>query len=210
MEKVVLNATRRAVIGKQVKALRREGKLPAVIYGRNFEMMPISLDQRETSRSLSHVGMSTLLSIQLEGIPYTVLVREKQRNSLTGELIHIDFQAISMTEKLRASVVIDLGGIAPAVKDFNALLVTNLSEIEVECLPSDLPERMVVDVSNLKSIGDVIHVRDLVISPNIRLLEDPDTIIVVVNPAEEELVIEEGVSLEPEVIEKGKKEEEEF
>ena len=214
MDNVVIKAVRRDVIGKQVKALRREGKLPAVLYGRRIEPTPVLLDHRTTTRQLSQLSPSALVTIELEGETHMALVREKQRNVITGSLLHIDFQVVSMQDKLRSNVYVEFLGESPAVKNYNGILFTELNRIEVECLPSDLPERITVDVSILTNIGDSIYVRDLVIPANVEVLEDANTIVAVVTAPEAEEVEEVAaptvsVVAEPEVIEKGKKEEEE-
>jgi large subunit ribosomal protein L25 len=216
MEKIVLNANRRDVIGKQVKALRREGKLPAVIYGHGVEPTAITLDALETNKVLSSVGASTLINIDLEGEEYTVLVRDRQQHVLHRHLLHVDFQALSMTETVRASVALVLGEEdAPAVKDFGAMIITGVESLEIECLPSDLVDRIVVDVTGIESIGDSILVQDLPVPKGITILDDPETMVVVATaPAAEEVEeeeVEEGLELEemvePEVI--GEVEEEE-
>ena len=212
MEEVTIKAVKREVTGKQVKALRRQGLLPAVLYGRNFPSTPISLDLRDASHTLSHMTTSALVTVVLDGEKHLALVRERQRDFIRGTLKHIDFQVVSMEEKLRTSVSVVIVGESPAVKDFNGVLVTGLDEVEVECFPQDLPERIMADVSGLKQIGDAIYVRNLVISEKVEVLEDPNEVVVVVTAqaAEEveEVVVEEVVA-EPELIEKGKKEEEE-
>ena len=212
MEEVTIKAVKREVTGKQVKALRRQGLLPAVLYGRNFPSTPISLDLRDASHTLSHMTTSVLVTVVLDGEKHLALVRERQRDFIRGTLKHIDFQVVSMKEKLRTSVSVVIVGESPAVKDFNGVLVTGLDEVEVECFPQDLPERIMADVSGLKQIGDAIYVRNLVISEKVEILEDPNEVVVVVTAqaAEEveEVVVAEVVA-EPELIEKGKKEEEE-
>lgn len=211
MERIELNATRRTVIGKQVRALRREGKLPGVIYGHRIEPMAILMDLRETSRSLMGLAPSALVTVNVDGKKHTALVRQKQRDPITAKLTHIDFFAVSLEEKLRTNVYLSLVGTAPAIKDYNAIQVTGIDELEVECLPQDLPERIDVDISDLAEIGDAIHVRDLHISDKIKILADPDSMIVLITAPEieEEEIIEEAVEAEPEIVDKGKKEEEE-
>jgi large subunit ribosomal protein L25 len=214
MEKVVIKAEPRTVTGKQVHALRRAGQLPGVLYGRHIDPIAISMEEREASRILSRLTSSSLVTIDLNGQEYPALVREGQRNPIKRNLIHVDFQAVSLTEKLRTHVNIELTGAAPAVKDFNAVLVTSLDELEVECLPQDLPERVIVDIARLANVGDGIRVRDIVLSDKVKILEDPDEMIVVATAAraEEVEVTPEAEAAaeaaEPEVIEKGKKEEE--
>jgi large subunit ribosomal protein L25 len=211
MEEVVLKAVKREVIGKQVRALRREGKLPAVIYGRGVPPVPVTLDLREATRALDYLPSSALVTIDLEGEPRLSLIREKQRDFLRGTLRHIDFQAVSMRETLRVEVNIEIQGDAPAIKDFDGVPVTGLEALEVESLPQNLPERIVVDVTGLKNIGDGIYVRDIVPPPNVTILEDPDEMIYLITAPTIEVVEEAALpsAVEPEVIEKGKKEEEE-
>src|SRR5688500_1045949 len=217
MEKVVLKAETREVIGKQVKAMRRAGKLPAVIYGRHTDPINISLDGHSASLILGRLTSSSLVTIDLGGKEYPTLVREKQRDYIKNRLLHVDFLAVSLTETLRAGVAVNLVGVSAAVKDFNAVLVTNLQSLEVECLPSDLPERIDVDISVLARPGEGIRVRDIKVSDKVLLLDDPDTMVVVATFAkvEEEVAAvpgAEGVApaeAEPELaVERGKKEEE--
>ena len=209
--KVVLKATRRDVMGKQVKALRRQGRLPAVMYGHSMEPVKISLDEHESSLVLPGMSASTIVTIDLDGEQHATLVREKQRDYLKNRLLHIDFQVVSLTEKIRTLVRVDLHGVSPAVKDFNAVIVQNVNQVEVEALPNDLPERFVLEISALAGIGDAIHVRDLPVSDKVLILTDPDEILVVATGAAPEEVEPEAVgeSTEPEVIERGKKEEDE-
>ncbi|MEW6386587.1 MAG: 50S ribosomal protein L25 [Thermodesulfobacteriota bacterium] len=209
MEKVVLKATKREVVGKQVGALRRQGKLPAVLYGHGVESTAIMLDAREASLRLSHLTASSLVTLDLDGKKYLALVREKQRDFLKNRLLHLDFQAVSASEKVRAKVGIELTGTAPAVKDFNAVIVTGLTQIEVECMPKDLPERMVVDISGLAAIGDGIHVRDLVLPGRVEILDNPDEVIAVTTSTKEEEVVEAAPvaeAAEAEVTEPGEQE----
>ena len=131
----------------------------------------------------------------------------------------MDFLAVSLTEKIRAEVRIELTGVSPAVKDFNAVLVTGLHTLSVECLPTDLPDHVAVDISSLAEVGDGIHVKDVIVPENVRVLDDPDEMVVVTTFAKEEEVeapaAAEGVveaaaeGAEPELsVERGKKEEE--
>jgi len=159
MEKVIIPAEKRMVTGKQVKALRREGKLPAVIYGYGIDPISIVLDAHSASRILARASSSTLVTIELDGKQYPTLVREKQLDYIRNSLIHVDFLAVSMTEKITANVGVHIVGEAPAVKEFGAILVTGLTELEVECLAADLPERFTVDVSGLAEISSGVYVK---------------------------------------------------
>ncbi len=211
MEKAVLNATLRTVKGKKVGALRREGKLPAVLYGHHFEATPITLDLREASRVMHGLTASSLVYINLEGKEHAALVREKQRDYLRNVMKHVDFQIVSLTEKIRAKVAIVLVGVSPAVKDYNGVIISEMDSIEVEALPQDLPEKITLDISQLKKIGDHFTIKDIVISDKVHIHADKDEVVVIVTATKEEEVVTaegESVAAEPEVIEKGKKEEE--
>lgn len=212
MSEIVLKATSRAVTGKQVKALRRAGQLPAVIYGHNVTPMPISLDFKETSYVLPSVSSSQLITVSVDDKPHVALVRERQVHPVTGYLVHIDFQEVSMTETLRVTVHLSFKGDAPAVKTYDGVLVFNLEDLDIECLPANLPSSIEVDLSSLKEIGDSLRVRDLVVPANIEVRTPEDeTVVVVTAPTIEREGLAEAEAAageEPEVIEKGKKEEE--
>jgi large subunit ribosomal protein L25 len=217
MDKVILKATARTITGRHVRALRRSGQLPGVIYGHNVEPVSISMDGRDAAKVLARLSSSSLITVEVEGKEYPSLVREKQINYIKRNLIHVDFQVVSLTEKIHANVGIVLAGSSLAVKDFNAMLINGLTELEVEAFPQDLPERVVVDIGALAKIGDAIHVKDILLSDKVTILSSADEMVVLATaPTKEEVeevvtpeaaVVEEGT--EPEVIEKGKKEEEE-
>ena len=212
MEKVVLHAAPRKVTGKQVKALRRAGKLPGVLYGHGIDSTAIQMDLRDATKILSGMTGSSLVTIELNGKEHSALVREKQRDFIKNILKHVDFQVVSLTEKIRARVGIELVGLSPAVKDFSAVVVTNMDHLEVESLPQYLPERIIIDISRLVKIGDAIFVRDVKVSDKVAILGNPDEMLVVATAQAAEEVVEAAVVAaveEPEVIEKGKKEEEE-
>lgn len=216
MEKVVLKAVKRNVTGKQVKALRREGKLPAVIYGRHVEPISIAMEAHSAGLALGKLTSSSLVTISVEGAEYPALVRERQRDYIKGTLTHVDFLAVDMNEKIRASVGLVFVGVSPAVKDYNGILVHNLERLEVECFPGDLPERIEVDITVLKQIGDLVRVRELTVSDKIRILGDPEETIAVVTIIKEEAAPvateAEAVAAEPAApelsVERGKKAEE--
>lgn len=208
MEEVLLQVSKRDVVGKQVKTLRREGLLPAIVYGRGISSIPISINSREANKILSAITSSNLVVIDIDGDKHTTLVREKQRDPVTGEVLHIDFYEVSMTEKLRTNVGLEFQGDSPAVKELMGVLVTVMESLEVECLPQDLPNRIVADLSTLEEIGDSLYVRDISLPPNIELISDIDGLVVVISPpAVEEIEEVEEVEIteeEPEVIERGK------
>lgn len=209
----VITAEKRTVTGKQVGQLRRQGKLPGVIYGHYLEALPITMDLKTTTRILNSLTASSLVTVNVDGKEHAALVREKQRDYIRDTYLHVDFLAISLTEKLTAHVSIELTGESPAVKDLNGIIVHEKDELEVECLPQDLPQRIVLDISTLAKIGDSLSVADVKLGDKVTILDNPaDKIAIVaaikieVEPVVEEVAVEEEV--EAEVIEKGKKEEE--
>lgn len=216
MEEVVFQANHRDVIGKKVKRLRHDGLLPAVVYGHNIEPIPITLDMRAASRTLDSISPSALVVLDIDGEKHYTLVRDKQRNPVRRTIIHVDFQAVSLTETVRADVNINLVGKAPAIETYLGVLVPSLEQLSIECLPTNLPDRIDVDISGLEEIGDSLLVKDLIVPEGVEILSDPEDVVVVViaQAAEEEEEVEEEVvefeeGEEPEVVERGKREEEE-
>ena len=213
MEKIVLKASKRDVVGKQVKALRRAGQLPAVIYGRHVEPIAISLEAHSTGLAFAKLTSSTLVTIDVDGTEYAALVREKQRNYIKGNLTHIDFLAVDLTEKITTKVHLTFTGVSSAVKDHSAVLVHRMEQLEVECLPTDLPERILVDISSIKEIGNNIRVHDIVLPENVAVLEDPDEIVIIATLAKEETTTDAAAAgaeaAAPALsVERGKKDEE--
>lgn len=220
-EKIVIQAQKRTVKGKQVGALRRQGILPGIIYGRlkkdQIEPLAIQLDLHEVSQTIKRLTGSSLVTLEVEGKKYPAILREVQRDIIYGTLRHVDFMAVSMSEKLQTAVPIELIGQAPAELNFSAVVVTGVSVVDIECLPQDLPDRIEVDATLLVDIDSAIYVRDLNLSENIEILTDPDELIAGVTyvAVEEEPEAEEGElaelleeDAEPEVIEKGKRDDE--
>jgi large subunit ribosomal protein L25 len=196
MAQVKLAAQRRTVIGRNhVKAIKREGLVPAVIYGAAQQPLNLQLNARELLAVLSEAsGEHFLVELEIDDngnkSHSLALVQEVQHHPLRNEVLHVDFHAVSATEKMTAEIPIETTGEAIGVKTYAGLLEHPLRTLEVECLPSDLPEAIYVDVSNL-NIGDAIHVRDLQLPPGVVALANPDqTVASVVEPrvaeAEEE------------------------
>jgi len=220
-EKIIIEAQKRAVKGKKVGALRRQGILPGIIYGRigkeQIEPIAIQLDLHEVSQTIKKLTGSSLVTLNVEGEKYPAILREIQKDIIYGTLRHVDFMAVSLSEKLQTAVSIELIGQAPAEVTMAAVVVTGVSELEIECLPQDLPERIEVDATVLVDIDSAIYVKDLDIPDNIEVLTDPNELVagvtyVTIEEEEEEEedelfeLLDEDV--EPEVIEKGKKEDE--
>ncbi len=210
-EEVLINAEKRNVVGKQVKALRRQGILPGVIYGRHIEAFPIQMDAHNAALILDKLTASSLITLDVDGEKFSVLMRDRQRDVIFGDLLHVDFLVVSLTEKLRATVELKLVGEAPVADNPEVVVTQVLNAIEIEAFPQDLPEVIEVDISTLETVDDEITVADLDLGEDIAILTDPDETIVSVGYVAQEEVTEEekAEAVEPEVVERGKKEEEE-
>ncbi len=211
-EEIIINAEKRTVTGKKVGALRRAGYLPGVIYGRHLEAFPIQMDAHDAALTLGKLTSSSLVTIKVGDETHTTIVRDRQKDVIYGTLLHVDFLALSLTETLRTSVSLELIGEAPVSEMGDTVINQILNELEIECLPKDLPARIEVDLSKLETIEDLITVADLVIPEGVTVLTDPtETVVTVGYVAQEAEEAEEEFEAieEPEVLEKGKKEEEE-
>ncbi len=211
MERVVIKASKRDVFGKKVGQMRREGLIPGVVYGHHIEPIAITMNAHDVTRAMIGLTPSSIVTVDIDGEQHAALIRERQRDYLRNRFIHIDFQAVSRAEKIRARIETVLEGTAPAVKNYNGIVLHEKEYIEVEALPEHLPERFVVDISKLEMIGDIIRISDIDISDDVTIFDDVNDVIVSISGVKEESAEEEEAGAdEPEVVEgKGKKEEEE-
>lgn len=207
MENVVIKASKRDVLGKKVGQLRREGKLPGVIYGHHMEPISIVMDAREACRAMIGLTPSSIVTLDVDGEKHSALIRERQRNYLKNTFIHVDFQAVAADEKIRARIEVVLEGNAPAVKNFNGIVLHEKETIEVEALPAHLPERFIVNIDGLEKIGDMIRISDINIADDITVFDDANEVIVSISGMKEEVEDTDETAEQPEVVEKGKKEE---
>ena len=209
MERVVIKASKRDVTGKKVSQLRREGKMPGVVYGHHIEPISIVMDAHDVTRAMIGLTPSSIVTLDIDGEDHAALIRERQRDYLRNKFIHIDFQAVSRTEKIRARIETVLEGTAPAVKNYNGIVLHEKEYIEVEALPEHLPEKFVIDINGMATIGDMIRISDMSISDDVTVFDDMNDVIVSISGVKEDNGEEAEASAdEPEVVEKGKKEEE--
>jgi large subunit ribosomal protein L25 len=177
-ENIVIEAQKRTIKGKQVGALRRQGVLPGIIYGRigkeQLEPIAIQMDLHDVSQTIKKLTGSSLVTLDVEGDKYPAILREVQRDIIYGTLRHVDYMAVSLSETLQTAVPIELIGQAPAEINMAAVVVTGISELEIECLPQELPERIEVDATVLVDTNSVIYVKDLDLPENIIVLTDPE------------------------------------
>jgi large subunit ribosomal protein L25 len=151
----------REVLGKKVKALRREGLIPAELYGHGFENVHLSLSAKEFNKVLKEAGATSVVTLLLGAEKKPAMIHEVSRDSVTSEIIHVDLHQVRMDELVKAHVPLEFTGDAPAVKAFGAVVNKSLSEIEVEAFPQDLPHSIAVDLSALDMLDKTIYVKDL-------------------------------------------------
>lgn len=213
-ETIVLNAAKRAVIGKEVRHLRREGQIPGVLYGPGIEPVSIQMPWLELRPVLLQAGGTHVIKVAVEGEQYNALIKSVQRAPIRGDVLHVDFYRVRMDVAIRTEIPVVLTGNAGAIEDADGVLVHELMSLLVECLPGDLPSEITVDVSGLTEIGQMILVSDLPELPGVSYHEAPDTVIVTTTytraavEAEEEKAEAAGGD-EPELIRRHDEEEDE-
>lgn len=211
-----LTVQKREILGNKVEALRQNGLIPAELYGHGIENIHLSVPAKEFSKLFKEAGESTIINLVLsdtEGKKLPVLIHEVSFDHLTDQIIHIDFYQVKMDEKITTSVPLEFIGEAPAVKEKIGILIKAVQEVEIEALPADLPHSIPVDLSSLSAIGMGIHVKDLKISDKVKILIDPETVVVTVTEPAKEEVVEKPITVEEVKVEgeekKEKKEKEE-
>lgn len=181
-------AQKRDVLGKKVEALRKEGFVPAELYGQGQENVHLSVPAKDFSALYKTAGESTLIDVVVDGKKFPSLIQEVEIDSISQKIAHIDFRVVSLTEKISAGVVLEFINESPAVKA-GGVLVKSMKEIEVEALPADLPQSFKVDLSMLINLHDSIYVKDLQVEEKVEILVEPETVIAtVIEPAKEEEV----------------------
>jgi len=218
LEQNILEAQpREAGTKNQARRVRREGKIPGVVYGAGKDALPVSVDPRHVLRILrSDSGHNTIFDLALDGERTKAMIVDWQYEPIKGHLLHIDLKRIAMDKALRVSVPIVLQGVAEGVKTEGGILEQMLREVEIECLPGDIPSHIDVDISHL-TFGKVLRVSDLPRGEKLKFLSDANQPVAHVTSVKEEVVVapevvaaEAGaVPAEPEVIKKGKAETEE-
>jgi large subunit ribosomal protein L25 len=212
MDEIVMKAGVRSAVGKGLYALRKSGKIPAVLYGPGIDALPIELEEKTAARVVNTLTGSTLVRLEVGDKKFSVLLRDVQRDSILRTIQHVDFYAVPSDRVIRVHVPLTFTGVSAAVRDLGGVLVHLLSELEVECLPKDLVNGISVSLAPLEKVGDSIAIMDVLLPPGIKVLMDPEESIITVTAqaAEEEVVapVAAAVPTEVEVIEKGKKLEE--
>jgi len=187
-EKLKLTTQKRKITGRKVKKLRREGILPANIYGKNVKSLAVQLQLKSFLPVYQQVGKTGLVELKVEGEekPRPVLIHNVQLYPVTDQPIHADFYQVSLKEKVTASVPVELVGESLAVKEKIGILIQPLGEIEVEALPTDLPEKIDVDISGLKNVDEAVVVGDIKFPGEIKVLTETNQILVKIEPPAKE------------------------
>jgi len=192
-EQLELKAEKREISGKKVKNLRTEGKVPAVVYGKEIPPVVLALDARIFGKIYKQSGESTILQLNIEGEKEArnVLITETQFHPVTDEILHVDFYQVRMDEKIKTEVPLKVVGESPAVENLNGVLLINQDEVEVESLPGNLPHEIEVDISFITELDQAILVKNLKLPSGVEVTNDPEaTLIVVQSPRSEEEMAE--------------------
>lgn len=200
-----LKVDKREVVGKKTRFLRRQGLTPVHVFGHGVESLPLQCKTDELMHTIARKGTTRLLDIMVKGEKETrsVFIREIQRDLISGDLIHVDFYQVNKSEKIRMAVPIVLAGEAPVLKLKNNIVEQIMTELEVECLPGNLPPQIEVDLSGLVEINQAIHVRDLKLKDGVAVTAPPDQIVVKASAIAEEKeeaaapVVAEAAAAEP-------------
>lgn len=196
MDKQKLSVQKREVKGRKVKKLRKLGILPASLYGKKIQSISVQASLADFQKAYNQAGETGVIDLVLDGKKHPVLIKNVQIHPVSQQILHVDFYQVDLKEKVKTSVPIEFTGKAAAVVQKTGVLLTLLDNIEVEALPTDLPERATVDVSGLAEIDQVIKVENLQLPAGVAVLTGKDQEIVKVGPlvtkkAEEEAKKEE-------------------
>lgn len=196
MEQIPLKAEIRTVLGRKVKALRREGLIPAHVFGHKVETIHVQVQKSDIKEVFEKAGETGIVDLTIEGKSHPVMIRNLQVHPLSDEIMHVDFYQVNLSEKVTVNVPLEISGESPAVEKKIGLLLTPVTEVEVEALPADLPESIEVDISNLLEIGDEIKVKDLKLDRSkVEVKSDEELIVAQIG----ELVTKEMEEVEAEV-----------
>jgi large subunit ribosomal protein L25 len=180
MEQIELSAATRDILGKKVRFLRRQGLTPANLYGRNVKSTALQVDTTQLKHTLAKAGKSSLVALKVDSAkrPKMVIIRDIQREPLTGGLLHVDLYQVKMEERIKIEVSLLFVGEAPAIRDRGGILVQNMNSVEVECLPANMPHNIEVDLSVLTELDQAVHVKDLSVDEGVTILTDPEQSII--------------------------------
>jgi len=212
-QKIELNASKREVIGSGLNSLRKSGYLPAILYGKNQESIPLQIPVQDFKKAFEAAGESTLIFINVDGQAYPTIIHDIAKDAISDDILHADFYKVRLDEKIKAKIAVVFQGESSAIKDLGGIFVRNINELEIEALPQDLPHEIVVDISSLKNIGDQILVKDLKLDSKLKVMADNEEIIATAQEPMSEEELEKALEAptttieDVEVIKKEKEEE---
>jgi len=203
VDDLTLLTAQRDVLGKKTRFLRRQGITPVHLFGHNLKSLALQCDTAQLQHIIAQAGMTKLISLDIEDDkrPRSVFIREIQRDAVTRQLLHVDFYQVRKGEKIAVDVPIILVGEAPAMREKGHMLIHGVTSLSIECLPDSVPPQIEVDLSSLEEVEQAIHVKDIVLSPDITVNADTDQLVVKVSKAvikEEEVVV--AAEVEEEVV----------
>jgi large subunit ribosomal protein L25 len=207
MDKTDLEVASREILGKKVKHLRRQGITPVHLFGHGIESLALQCNTGELEQVLAQAGHTGLISLKLgnEKKPRTAVVREFDRDWRKGQLLHVDFYQVKMGEKIKVEIPVVTVEEAPALKSKDNVLDHELDTLTVECLPTKIPNSLEVDISSLTELGQAIRVKDVALSEDVTVLNDPELVVVKISKRHvvkvEEEVVEELVEEAEEAVE---------
>jgi large subunit ribosomal protein L25 len=175
-----LAVQKREIFGKKTNSLRKQGVIPAELYGRGIKNIHLAVDVKTFHKAYKETGESTVLTLVLGKDKYPTLIHDIKRDAVSGDVAHIDFYQVRMDEKITADVQFEFVGEAPAVKERGGIVNKSMTEVKVEALPGDLPHRLQVDLALLKELNQSIHISDIRVPKGVEILVDPETVIVTV------------------------------
>ena len=176
-EKTSLEVSRRDVLGKKVSRLRREGLTPANIYGNQIDSVAIQLSTEQFRQFLRGHSRNEMIHLQVDGEERPTFIRAIQRNPVTDQILHVDFLQVSLDHKVRLEVTVHITGVAPAVDAHGGIITHALTSVQVEALPTNIPESLTADISILTELGQSLHVSDLSAPEGVDVLTDPETVV---------------------------------
>ncbi len=189
---ISIKAEERDVVQTAVNTLRKDGKMPAVLYGSDVKNQNLTLNYREFEKVYSTAGSSSLVDITVAGKkPVKVIIQDIQRNPKTDEFIHADFYQVKMTEKITADANLVFVGESKAVKEMGGVMIRGFDTLKIECLPQDLVHEIEVDISSLKTYDDIIRVNDVKLPDGVTAREIDDKVVASVKPPRTEAELKE-------------------
>jgi large subunit ribosomal protein L25 len=206
MEQIELHVTKRDVLGKKVRFLRQNGVTPVHLFGHNVDSLSLQCETALLKQALAKAGKTRIINLQIDRSrkPRTVMVRETQKHVLNGELLHVDLYQVSTTEKTKVEVPLVLVGEAPALKSKDNLLEQDITALSVECLPTEIPDSITIDISSLVEDNAAIKVKDIKVGEGLTVLLDPERSVVRIGRRYVEKVVEAApVAAEAEAVVEG-------